>query len=147
MAKVGLGLWNHPTLAFALEAVLLFGGMSLFLRGRPEPKIGMILFGMAMLGIQAGVFFGPPPPSDRAAALTAFLSYGVFAAFVARWEVSSPSGVEANDMRAVSAPAFRVVLVTVIVGGLLIGFSAAPLAQHESRILVGFPTCARCYRV
>ena len=86
IAKVGLGLWNQPALAFGLEAMLLFVGMALFLRGRPEPKIGMILFGMAMLGIQASVFFGPPPPSDRTAALTALLSYGVFAAFVARWE-------------------------------------------------------------
>jgi hypothetical protein len=85
-AKVGLGLWNQPAPAFGLEAVLLFGGMWLFLRGRSEPKIGMMLFGIGMLGIQAGVFFGPPPTSDSAAAVTALLAYGVFAAFVARWE-------------------------------------------------------------
>jgi membrane-bound metal-dependent hydrolase YbcI (DUF457 family) len=95
-AKVGLGLWNQPVLAFGLEAALLFAGMWLFLRGRPGPKIGMILFGMAMLGIQASVFFGPPPASDRAAALTALLAYGVFAAFVARWEVRRRGGSIAN---------------------------------------------------
>jgi hypothetical protein len=86
-AKVGLGLWNQPALAFGLEAVLLFGGMSLFLRGRTGPKAGMMMFGLIMLAIQAIVFFGPPPPSDMAAAITALVAYGLFAMFVAWWEV------------------------------------------------------------
>jgi membrane-bound metal-dependent hydrolase YbcI (DUF457 family) len=86
-AKVGLGLWNWPALAFGLEAALLFGGMWLFLRRRAGPKAGMMMFGIVMLAIQAVVFFGPPPASDTAAALTALLAYGLFAAFVARWEV------------------------------------------------------------
>src|SRR5206468_1467069 len=37
-----------------------------------------------VLALQAVVFFGPPPPSDRAAAITALGSYVVFAA-VAGW--------------------------------------------------------------
>ena len=86
-AKVGLGLWNRPALAFGLEAALLFGGISLFLRGRAGPKVGMMIFGIVMLAIQAVVFFGPPPTSDTAAAITALLAYGLFATFVARWEV------------------------------------------------------------
>jgi membrane-bound metal-dependent hydrolase YbcI (DUF457 family) len=85
--KVGLGLWNQPALAFGLEATLLFGGMWLFLRGRPGPKAGMMIFGLVMLVIQAVVFFGPPPTSDTAAAITALLAYGLFATFIARWEV------------------------------------------------------------
>jgi len=85
--KVGLGLWNQPALAFGLEATLLFGGMWLFLRRRPGPKAGMMIFGLVMLVIQAVVFFGPPPTSDTAAAITALLAYGLFATFVARWEV------------------------------------------------------------
>jgi hypothetical protein len=95
-AKVGLRLWNQPALAFGLEAALLFGGMSLFLRGRPGRKTGMMIFGIIMLAIQALVFFGPPPASDSAAAITALLAYGLFAAFVARWEGrhrGTPSGV------------------------------------------------------
>src|SRR5690606_14924369 len=32
-AKVGLGLWNAPALAFALELVLLGGGLFWYLRG------------------------------------------------------------------------------------------------------------------
>ena len=85
-AKVGLGLWNRPALAFGLEAALLFGGMLLFLRGRAGPKTGMMMFGIVMLAIQAVVFFGPPPTSDAAAAITALLAYGLFAGFVAWWE-------------------------------------------------------------
>ena len=60
-AKVGLGLWNFPSLAFGLEAALLFGGIWLCLRGRLARSIGTLVFGVVMLAIQAYVFFGPPP--------------------------------------------------------------------------------------
>lgn len=53
-AKIGLGLWNHPALAF----------------------------GLVMLGIQAYIFFGPPPASDRAAASTALGAYAIFALLI-----------------------------------------------------------------
>jgi membrane-bound metal-dependent hydrolase YbcI (DUF457 family) len=89
-AKVGLGLWNLPAVAFGLEAVLLFGGMTLFFRGRPGPTKGMVIFGVVMLGFQALVFFGPPPPSGDAAAASALLGYGIFAAYIARWEARHP---------------------------------------------------------
>jgi hypothetical protein len=36
-----------------------------------------------MLGIQAYVFFGPPPTSDRAFALTAIVAFAAFA--IAIW--------------------------------------------------------------
>ena len=52
--KVGLGLWNQPVLAFGLEAALLFGGMSLLLRERPERKTGMVIFGIIMLASPGG---------------------------------------------------------------------------------------------
>jgi hypothetical protein len=78
-AKVGLGLWNAPALAFGLEAALLFGGMWVYLRGRLARSFGTVVFGVLMLGIQAYVFFGPPPTSDHAAASTALIAYAVFA--------------------------------------------------------------------
>ena len=89
-AKVGLGLWNLPAVAFGLEALFLFGGMALFFGGRPGPIKGMVIFGVVMLGFQALVFFGPPPPSGDAAAASALLGYGIFAAYVARWEARHP---------------------------------------------------------
>jgi len=86
--KVGLGIWNYPVIALALEALLLFGGMIMYLRRtRPMNAIGRFgppIFGLLMLAIQAYIFFGPPPPSPGALALTALVSYIVFAA-VAEW--------------------------------------------------------------
>jgi len=78
-AKVGLGLWNAPVLAFGLEGALLFGGIWLLLRGRPVRSYGTLVFGVVMLGIQAYVFFGPPPTSDRAFAWSAIIAYAAFA--------------------------------------------------------------------
>jgi hypothetical protein len=85
-AKVGLGLWNAPAVAFALEATLLFGGMWLYVGPAGVPRRGLIVFGLVMLAIQAYVFFGPPPVSDSAAAWTALASYAVFGAIIARME-------------------------------------------------------------
>jgi hypothetical protein len=85
-AKVGLGLWNVPAVAFALETALLFGGMWLYFGTGSVPRLRMVVFGLVMLAIQAHVFFGPPPVSDRAAAWTALAVYALFAIIVARLE-------------------------------------------------------------
>jgi hypothetical protein len=86
--KVGLGLWNYPALALALEAALLFGGMILYLRvTKPINVIGRVgppVFGLVMLAIQSYIFFGPPPASPAAAAITALVCYVIFAA-LAEW--------------------------------------------------------------
>jgi hypothetical protein len=81
--KVGLGLWNFPVIALFLEALLLFGGMIMYLR-RTTPlnavgRLGPPVFGVLMLAIQCYVFFGPPPTSPGAAAITALVAYVVFA--------------------------------------------------------------------
>jgi membrane-bound metal-dependent hydrolase YbcI (DUF457 family) len=81
-AKVGLGLWNAPAIALGLEAVLLFGGMWLCLRGRLSRSLGTLVFGVVMLVVQVYIFFGPPPTSDRAAASTALVAYAVFAVVI-----------------------------------------------------------------
>jgi hypothetical protein len=85
-AKMGLGLWNLPIVAFALEATLLLGGMALFLSTTAAPRLKMVVFGFVMLAIQGYIFFGPPPISANAAALTALGAYVVFAAAAARLE-------------------------------------------------------------
>jgi hypothetical protein len=84
--KVGLGLWNLPIVAFALEAALLFGGIWLYLTTARVRRAPVAVLGLVMLAIQAYVFFGPPPVSDRAAAWTALAAYAVFVAVVARLE-------------------------------------------------------------
>jgi len=81
--KVGLGLWNYPAIAFVLEGGLMFGGMLIYYRGSRSlatgGRYGMIIFGIVMLLIQLGVFFGPPPPSPNALAGMALVSYFAYA--------------------------------------------------------------------
>jgi hypothetical protein len=82
VAKIGLGLWNRPALAFGLETALLFGGMALCLSRRPRRMVATLAFGLVMLAVQAYIFFGPPPVSDRAAAGTALGAYAIFAVLI-----------------------------------------------------------------
>jgi len=95
-AKVGMGLWNLPALAFGVEGALLFGGMWLYFRTGVAPRIATAAFGLIMLAIQAYVFFGPPPASDKAAAATAILAYVVFAVVIRLIEGRPPARVEAQ---------------------------------------------------
>jgi hypothetical protein len=86
--KIGLGLWNYPTIALALEAVLLFGGMIMYLAvtipNNAVGRFGLPVLGVVMIAVQSYIFFGPPPVSSAAAAMTALASYVVFAA-LAEW--------------------------------------------------------------
>jgi hypothetical protein len=95
-AKVGLGLWNAPALAFALEGVLLFGGMLVYFASGGARRAATLMFGVVMLIIQGYVFFGPPPVSDKAIALTAIIAYVVFAAAVRVLEGAGPGKVGAT---------------------------------------------------
>jgi hypothetical protein len=71
-----------------LEAGLMFGGIFLYLRATepvtPGGKYAMLIFGLVMLLLQASVFFGSPPPSPAAAALTGLIAYFALAG-VAHW--------------------------------------------------------------
>jgi hypothetical protein len=66
----------------------MFGGMALWLSRttalNAAGRVGPPIFGMAMLGVQGYIFFGPPPVSPAAIAVTALAFYLVFAA-VAQW--------------------------------------------------------------
>src|SRR5207249_5010273 len=98
-AKVGLGLWNLPAVAFGLEAALLFGGMLLYFRLGTARRTAMLVFGMIMLAIQAYVFFGPPPASDNAAAFTALVPYAVFALVIRALQRRPASACRGRDAR------------------------------------------------
>ena len=78
-AKVGLGLWNLPVIAYAVEALLLFGGIALYASITRSRWLGITVFGVAMLAIHTYMFFGPPPTSASAAAASALVVYGLFA--------------------------------------------------------------------
>ena len=86
-AKVGLGLWDYPYITLVVEAALLLGAMAVYLAAsRPltsRARYAMPAFGVAILLMQAGMAFGPPPPSDRAMAATALTAYTLIAASIA----------------------------------------------------------------
>lgn len=86
-AKVGLGLWDYPIVAFLLEVGLFFGGMAWYLRAT-RPAAGargweMIALGLAMVALHTMVFFGAPPTSAGMAAGMGLGGYLVLAAAAA----------------------------------------------------------------
>jgi hypothetical protein len=72
--RVGLGLWNYPTLAIALESLIFASGMFLYLRAtKSSSKVGSIgLWSLVafLVVVYGGSIFGPPPPSVDAIAWT-----------------------------------------------------------------------------
>ena len=86
-AKVGLGLWDYPYVTLLVEGALLLGAMGLYMAGsRPlasRGRFAMPAFGLAILLMQTGMLFTPPPPSDRAMATTALAAYALFVVAIA----------------------------------------------------------------
>ncbi len=73
--RLGLGLWNSPRVALALELALLAGGVTLYLSAtRPVRRAGSLgaWFLIALLAvIQLASVFGPPPPDPKVVAWSA----------------------------------------------------------------------------
>jgi hypothetical protein len=86
--KVGLGLWNYPAVALALEALLLLGGIAWYLsatrNGARGGWVPMIVFGGVLVLVQVITFFGAPPETPAMAAGTALAAYFALAG-VAGW--------------------------------------------------------------
>jgi Predicted membrane-bound metal-dependent hydrolase (DUF457). len=73
--KVGLGLWNHPPLEIATEALLFAVGVAIYRNvTKPRDLVGSIVFWVFVLFL-AAVFIantsGTPPPNVRVLAWTA----------------------------------------------------------------------------
>ena len=81
--KVGLGLWNYPLPALAIETACFVFGLALYLKATVGTgrlgKYGMLVFGVLMLAVHVAALFGPPPVGPRAAALTFLALYFLFA--------------------------------------------------------------------
>ena len=78
--KVGLGLWNRPMLALGTEGALLAVGVVLYLRrASMRARVWTVAFVTMMLVAHIFTFFGAPPSSPAAAAVTALAAYAVFA--------------------------------------------------------------------
>jgi hypothetical protein len=80
--KVGFGLWNYRDPEFALEIVLLAGGIMLYL-GRnvlsTVRKTAAIAFGLVLIVVQIGDTYVPRTPlSDKATAVGVWIFYTLF---------------------------------------------------------------------
>jgi hypothetical protein len=86
--KLGLGLWNHALATFLLEALLLVGGLVLYLRATspvtPGGRYAMALFVSVLIVLNVANIWGPPPEGRMALAVTALGAYLGFAA-IAHW--------------------------------------------------------------
>ena len=82
--KVGFGLWNYRGLEFGLETAILAGGILIYLKRNTfnsiARQIGVIIFGVVLILIQAGnTFVSRPLSSGHAVAVTALIFYTLFA--------------------------------------------------------------------
>jgi hypothetical protein len=82
--KVGLGLWNHPVVALCVEIAVLVSGLAAYLRVTERTKAGgtagFVVFTFFLVIVQIATFFGAPPKTPAAAAITALAAYFVLAA-------------------------------------------------------------------
>jgi hypothetical protein len=81
--KVGFGLWNNAKATYLLEAVLLLGGLGLYLKSTKGTtfvgKYGMIIFVVLMILINVGIIFGPPFGTDIIiVSISGLLMYFIF---------------------------------------------------------------------
>ena len=87
--KVGFGLWNHPVIAFILEAGVLLIGVAIYAR-HARRKLPIWIFAIVLLGIQYSNSLMPLPDSARQFAVMALASYFGFA--TAAWYVEKRWG-------------------------------------------------------
>ena len=81
-AKVGFGFWNYRDPEFALEIMLLTGGIALYLARNPVTvmrKGAVIAFGLALVVVQIGDTYVPRTPlTDKATAMGVWTFYTLF---------------------------------------------------------------------
>jgi hypothetical protein len=78
-ARLGLGLWNHPGTALAIESLLFIAGATLYNSvTRPRDRAGRIGL-LALIAVLVAFYFaalyGPPPPGPQAIAIAGHLMW------------------------------------------------------------------------
>jgi len=91
--KVGFGLWNHPVLAFVLEAAVLLAGVTMYAR-YARKKLAIWIFAGVLLAIQYSNLLLPLPESPTQFVTMALASYIGLAA--AAWYVETRFGQAGN---------------------------------------------------
>jgi hypothetical protein len=85
--KVGFGLWQHQSVEFVLEIVILVAGALTYARAVPSRTrrgdLALWIFVAAMAGVQVYGTFGPGPASGLEEAHTALVAYFALAGVAA----------------------------------------------------------------
>jgi len=87
--KLGLGLWNQPTLAFAVEILFLAGAAAIYTTtARPDEKTRHAVFRgvLILIALQTATMYGPIPPSPTALVLSVLTTFIVVTWLTARAE-------------------------------------------------------------
>ena len=79
--KVGLALWDHPFIAFALEIALYYGALAI---SNLAAKLELAVVGLAIAAIQVVAFWWPFFPNVRVAA-SIFLAGYILLSITADW--------------------------------------------------------------
>jgi hypothetical protein len=83
--KVGLGLWQYMPLALAIEALVVFAGLYLFVYGSGlsrAKKLSIAVLALLVLAFTVvGMSVAPPPPSVRAMAASSLAAIVIVCAF------------------------------------------------------------------
>ena len=91
--KLGLGLWNQPTLAFAVEILFLAGAAAIYTTtARPDEHTRRAVFRgvMILIALQTATMYGPIPPSPTALVLSVLTTFIVVTWLTARAERGLP---------------------------------------------------------
>ena len=92
--KHGLGLWNFPAPALALELGLLLGCATACLRGgalAPSSRRGVLALVAVLAALQLATTLAPPALGPSGVAVTALLTFGLVAFAAHRIEASAAS--------------------------------------------------------
>lgn len=91
--KLGLGLWNQPTLAFAIEILFLAGAAAIYTtKARVDDQTRSAIFRgvLILIAIQTATMYGPIPPSPTAMVLSVLTTFIVVTWLTARAERGLP---------------------------------------------------------
>jgi hypothetical protein len=92
--KLGLGLWNYPTIEMPLELAITFGALWLYARARRPAVSRVLLLGGVLLLLQTVNWFIPVEPEvTSGTSLLAFFAYGL--ATLAAWWMARSEGAKA----------------------------------------------------
>ena len=101
-ARLGLGLWNHPVATLLLELASFAAGLATYvaLRSTRHPARAGRLLGLSavLVAVYLLSFFGPPPPSVTAIAVTDIVGLLALVAFAA-WADRRASAAELATAR------------------------------------------------